>query len=225
MRKQDRLLITTIIVTMITIIAILGWRIYHIHTLANTNSQTVTIAQKKVATKRASSKKASKKALAQKKAAQKAAAAKKKAALNLWKKPTGGTYPTLKKTNTYQLTVSLKKQRVYLDDKTTKKRLYTMVCSSGLNNTTPTGVYAVQERGQSFYNNRLNEGANYWVSWLNHGVYLFHTVPTDHSGNYNVTEAQKLGQPASHGCIRLSIPDAKWLHDNIPFGTKVVVNK
>lgn len=223
LRKQDRILITTIIVAMIAVISLLGWQIYRAQ--ATAHAQTVALNQKKATAKKASSKKASQKALAQKKAAKKAAAAKKKAALNLWKHPTGGTYPTLKQTGTYKLTVSLKKQRVYLDDETTHKRLYTMICSAGMDNTTPTGTFAVQERGESFYNNSLGEGANYWVSWLNHGVYLFHTVPTDTAGNYKVAEAQKLGKPASHGCIRLSVPDAKWLYDNIPFGTKVVVNK
>ncbi|HAH78565.1 MAG TPA: L,D-transpeptidase, partial [Ruminococcaceae bacterium] len=35
--------------------------------------------------------------------------------------------------------------------------------------------------------------------------------------------ADKLGEPASHGCIRLPVEDAKWIYDNIPEGTKVVI--
>jgi lipoprotein-anchoring transpeptidase ErfK/SrfK len=30
--------------------------------------------------------------------------------------------------------------------------------------------------------------------------------------------------PASHGCIRLSVRDAKWLHDHVPYHTKVEVH-
>lgn len=37
-------------------------------------------------------------------------------------------------------------------------------------------------------------------------------------------EAKKLGRTqASHGCIRLSLPDSKWLYEKLPVGTKVVV--
>ena len=91
---------------------------------------------------------------------------------------------------------------------------------------TPTGTYYIEnERGESFFNNSLNEGARYYISWLNHGEYLFHTVPTNAQGEYDVEECKKLGkQPASHGCIRLSVPDAIWLYNNLPVGTKVVIN-
>ena len=55
-------------------------------------------------------------------------------------------------------------------------------------------------------------------------VYLFHSVPTKGDGSYNMKEAAKLGRTqGSHGCIRLSVPDSKWLMDNIPDGTKVVI--
>jgi lipoprotein-anchoring transpeptidase ErfK/SrfK len=49
-------------------------------------------------------------------------------------------------------------------------------------------------------------------------------VPTKGDGSYNMKEAAKLGRTqGSHGCIRLSVPDSKWLMDNIPDGTKVVI--
>ncbi|MBC7345294.1 MAG: L,D-transpeptidase, partial [Clostridia bacterium] len=30
-----------------------------------------------------------------------------------------------------------------------------------------------------------------------------------------------LGQPASHGCIRLTMEDARWIYDHIPRGAPV----
>ena len=33
-----------------------------------------------------------------------------------------------------------------------------------------------------------------------------------------------LGSPASAGCIRLTVKHAKWLYDNVPVGTTVVVS-
>ncbi|MGO8693176.1 MAG: L,D-transpeptidase [Rectinemataceae bacterium] len=88
----------------------------------------------------------------------------------------------------------------------------------------PQGIFFVQrERGPSFFSAKLDEGARYWISWLHHGEYLFHSVPTDSRGRIIAWEARKLGQKASHGCIRLTLPDAKWLYENIHYGTKVVI--
>ena len=33
----------------------------------------------------------------------------------------------------------------------------------------------------------------------------------------------RLGINASHGCVRLSIENAKWIYNTIPSGTKVIV--
>ncbi|MFD0896201.1 L,D-transpeptidase [Loigolactobacillus binensis] len=140
-----------------------------------------------------------------------------------WRAPSEKkAYPDLKQHPHVWLDVSQGKQRVYVKDG--NQVLYTMYASTGMDNTTPNGTYSIQaERGDHFFNHKLNEGANYWTSWSGHGVYLFHSVPTDASGNYNVAEAEKLGHKASHGCVRLTIADAKWINTYIPFGTKVVI--
>lgn len=142
-------------------------------------------------------------------------------------------YPDLSQVKDFWIKVELKKNRTYL--MSGDKVIYTMYSSGGAYHRdketgktisyTPTGTFYIEpERGASFFNNSLNEGANNWISWKDHGIYLFHSVPTDANGNYNVTEAKKLGKtPASHGCIRLSVPDSKWMSENLPTGTKVVV--
>lgn len=140
-------------------------------------------------------------------------------------------YPDLNTVQNLWIEVRLRTNRTVLMDG--DKVIYTMYSSGGMYHDvdgkevsyTPTGTYYVEnERGETFFNNALNEGANYWISWLNHGEYLFHTVPIDANGNYEVDECKKLGkQPASHGCIRLSVPDAVYLYDNLPVGTKIVI--
>lgn len=142
-------------------------------------------------------------------------------------------YPDLTKVKDFWVKVDLKKNRTYLYDG--KKVIYTMYSTGGIykkdpktgkkKSMTPTGTFHVQqERGETFYNMALQEGANYYVSWLNHGVYLFHSVPTKADGSYDKKEAAKLGKSTgSHGCIRLSIPDAQWMFQNLPVGTKVKV--
>ena len=42
-------------------------------------------------------------------------------------------------------------------------------------------------------------------------------------GSMSVITDGRLGINASHGCVRLNINNAKWIYDNIPRGTKVVV--
>lgn len=141
--------------------------------------------------------------------------------------PSDGPYPTIHKGENIWIDANVSKERIYI--KNGNKTIYTMLTSSGLdtnpNTSTPHGTFHVQaEKGKSFYSPSEKEGANYWTSWKNHGEFLFHTIPTDKNGNYIKSEAEKLGQKASHGCFRLPIRDAKWIYQNIPEGTKVVIH-
>ncbi|MDH7577392.1 MAG: L,D-transpeptidase family protein [Bacillota bacterium] len=86
---------------------------------------------------------------------------------------------------------------------------------------TPRGTFTIQDRGQSFWSPRFREGALWWVRF--HKEYLFHSVPRDEAGNIKEEEHAKLGLPASHGCIRLSDPDARWLYENVPDGALVII--
>jgi lipoprotein-anchoring transpeptidase ErfK/SrfK len=143
-----------------------------------------------------------------------------------WLKPSGGPYPRLREGEPLWIRVSLRSQKVDIMDG--NRSIYTMLASSGLDDPaddrTPEGTYSIQrERGLSFYSPKAGEGARYWVSWLHHGEYLFHSVPTDKAGNIIEEEARKLGSKASHGCIRLALPDAKWIYENIRYGAKVVI--
>lgn len=121
------------------------------------------------------------------------------------------------------LEVSLQDQRVYVRDGS--ELLYTMYASTGIDDSTPRGSFRIQnERGDHFYNPGEGMGARYYTSFLNHGVFLFHSVPTDSKGGYIKEEADMLGiRPGSHGCIRLTVPDARWIMQSVPTGTPVLV--
>lgn len=139
-------------------------------------------------------------------------------------------YPVPEQVADLNILVKLKQNRVYI--RSGNQVVYTMYCSGGINDpethrsTTPVGHFKLQsQKGDSFYNSELQEGANYWTSFKDHGVYLFHTVPTDAAGNYKEQEAAKLGkQAASHGCIRLSIPDAQYIQ-TLPVNTPVTIEE
>ncbi len=118
--------------------------------------------------------------------------------------------------------VSLPQQTVTVFD-AQGRAVRTFTCSSGKSGEeTPTGTFTVSDRGKSFYNPQIKEGAYYWTRF--DGAYLFHSVPFDRNYRMEPEEAEKLGTPASHGCIRLPVEDAKWIYDNIPKGTRVVIS-
>ncbi len=87
---------------------------------------------------------------------------------------------------------------------------------------TPGGVYTIQNRGYHFFSQKYGEGAYYWVRIF--GNYLFHSLPVDAQGRVIEEEARKLGCPASHGCIRLDFPDARWFYETVPDGSLVIID-
>ena len=42
-------------------------------------------------------------------------------------------------------------------------------------------------------------------------------------GKVTQSSVNNLGRKASHGCVRLSVEDAKWIYNNCPQNTKVIV--
>ncbi|MDK2820319.1 MAG: hypothetical protein PWP31_284 [Clostridia bacterium] len=123
----------------------------------------------------------------------------------------------------YWLDVNITEQklRIYLDGDLVKE----WVVSTGVpNKPTPLGIFKIQNRGQWFFSEKYQQGAKWWVSFKDWGVYLFHSVPMDREKNMLPEEAAKLGNPASHGCVRLEVENAKWIYDNIPQGSPVYIH-
>jgi hypothetical protein len=125
----------------------------------------------------------------------------------------------------YSVIVSIADQKTYVYQEGAVIR--SMTCSTGLldgDNDTPLGDFIIDEsgtkRGTWFYSERYREGAKYWVGFIG-GTYLIHSVPMDKDGRVIAAEAAKLGSPASHGCVRLSVEDARWFYSTIPSGTKL----
>ncbi|HLR34782.1 MAG TPA: L,D-transpeptidase family protein [Tissierellales bacterium] len=88
---------------------------------------------------------------------------------------------------------------------------------------TPKGVFEIESgrRGEWFFAERFMQGGKYWVGFRD--SYLFHSLPCNEDQIIIKEEANKLGQPASHGCIRLPEKIAKYIYDNVPDGSLVII--
>ena len=91
------------------------------------------------------------------------------------------------------------------------------ICSPGAPSTpTVKGQFTVQDKGYVFGH---GYSCYYYTQFYND--YLFHSVL--YNEGTRVVQDGRLGQQLSHGCVRLAIDNAKWIYDNVPRGTKVVV--
>ena len=91
-------------------------------------------------------------------------------------------------------------------------------CTTGAS-ATPTvkGSFTVKSKGLAF-----GSGYTCWYYTQFYGNYLFHSVLYNPGSKTSIQDG-RLGINASHGCVRLSLSNAKWIYDNIPRGTKVVI--
>ena len=46
---------------------------------------------------------------------------------------------------------------------------------------------------------------------------------TQHKDDLEYDQFNQLGTPASLGCIRLAVVDVRWIYENCPIGTPVVI--
>ena len=101
-----------------------------------------------------------------------------------------------------------------------------MICSSGIEETnrSPRGTFTMGDDYKRFaFFVRFNCYAQYW-SQIRGRIY-FHSVPySERDDRYLMGEEfWKLGEPASHGCIRLLPDDAQWVYLYLCPGTTVVI--
>ena len=90
---------------------------------------------------------------------------------------------------------------------------------------TPSGTYQAGGRitlDEWYYFKDYNCYAKYAYRIV--GGILFHSVlyNANKQGPTN-SSVRALGKKASHGCVRLAVDDAKWIYDNCPEGTTVVI--
>lgn len=96
-------------------------------------------------------------------------------------------------------------------------------CSVGLPSTpTPTGTYYTPAKYR--WHTLMGPSYGQYCTRIVGGI-LFHSVAGYNMTSYNIRakDYNKLGQPASHGCVRLNVRDSKWIYDNCLLNTKVTI--
>lgn len=143
-----------------------------------------------------------------------------------------GNYAAIKKypaKDKYKVVVDIYHQVVLAYTKDANGR-YTvperyMICTTGgVNNPTPTGTFAAGTHRPRF-GMFVNDGVygQYWTQVV--GKIYFHSIlyKQRNASTYTVTSYNLLGTRGSHGCIRLLVPDARWIYYHIGPGARVEI--
>jgi len=124
--------------------------------------------------------------------------------------------PYMIKVNKQQNVVTIYK---YKDGKYEPHKAF--VCSTG--KATPLGTFYLKEKIRW----HVLDGPSYgqYCTRIT-GSILFHSVWYYENGKPNTQsyiQYNRLGTTASHGCVRLTVGDCKWIYNNVSSGTKVVI--
>jgi len=113
-----------------------------------------------------------------------------------------------------------RKQNVVMVYSGDHRLIKSFLCSAGI--MTPIGTFYTSDKyvWRVLYGNVYGQ-----YSTRITGHILFHSVPYYYQDKSTLEyfEYNKLGVLTSMGCIRLTVEDAKWIYDNMPSGTKVII--
>ena len=99
-----------------------------------------------------------------------------------------------------------------------------MLCSTGKNGSTPKGTFKMDKYHVRF--SQFVRDKTYGQYWTQiRGAIYFHSILYDRFDTSTYIEEvwEKLGTADSHGCIRLPVPDAKWMWFHIAPGTECLI--
>ena len=128
---------------------------------------------------------------------------------------------------TYRIEVSTQRQVVNIYERDmwgVYNLAHTFSCSTGLHNSTPHGIFL---GGKPIHRWHYFQKFNCWAqySYEIRDDIMFHSViySSNNEGSLRSGSLYALGNPASHGCVRLKVEDAKWLFENCKKGTAVII--
>jgi len=117
-----------------------------------------------------------------------------------------------------QIKIDLAKQKLSLYENNNLIKSF-VISSGALETPTPQGNFNISEKKKLIWSEEYQQYLPYALRFYN--SYLIHEVPYDKN---NIRDGlDQLGQPASHGCVRLNINDAEEVYDWAEIGTEVFV--
>ena len=131
----------------------------------------------------------------------------------------------------YYIGVDLTNQIVTIYNTQDNTIVRQMLTSSGMNDSTPEGVFYLMERGRASERGEWTWFEQYhcWVKFATRIVrgYMFHSLPYERKDESTIIEqhVRELGTPTSHGCMRLRLDDARFIAQNCQVGTMVRIYK
>ena len=108
------------------------------------------------------------------------------------------------------------------------KPVRAMLCSCGTGGkwATPSGTFytGYKNRWLTMYLPETGYDYAQYTAYVTSDIYI-HSVWYKHPENdqQDTKSFNALGTAVSHGCIRLSVADAKWVYDNCSYGTKITI--
>ena len=127
----------------------------------------------------------------------------------------------------YKLVVDVSDQKVYVYSWTGDQYqgpIYQFTCASGKKDTpTPLGTY--QAGGKACDEWYYFKEFHCYAKWAYHivgGIFFHSNTMSEPKGK---PSNGGLGHRASHGCIRMKVDEVKWIFDNCPEGTTVVIQE
>ncbi len=97
-----------------------------------------------------------------------------------------------------------------------------MLCSSGASGSlTPSGSFSMHDhRVRYAIFNNTDVYAQYWTQ-ITGRIYFHSALYLAKDDSTYTSSWNNLGKSVSHGCVRLTVPDARWIWYNIAPGTKI----
>jgi lipoprotein-anchoring transpeptidase ErfK/SrfK len=119
--------------------------------------------------------------------------------------------------------VDISEQHMYVYEGNTL--VYSFIASTGMNNATRTGTFAVQSKIPNAYGSTWNIWMPdwlgiYWSGGLENGIHALPILP-----NGAILWEGYLGTPISYGCVVLSTYDAQVLYNWAEIGTPVIIQR
>lgn len=113
-----------------------------------------------------------------------------------------------------QIIVVISSQRAYAFENEALAHPEFIVATGVANFPTVTGTYQIERK----YEKTDMSGPGYYISDVPWTMYFYQGYGL-HGAPWN----NNLGKPGSHGCVNMSVEEAKWLYDWTPLGTSVLV--